>query len=117
MRHEHLTCSLMEVTAGYHPTALEFEDVAAAIGLDKTSVGRGTAVFDTNGKILDRRFNLACHYDPATASINPNEARWRRRPSLALGGRVGRWQVWSDGHQPNQRQDLRPTRPCGKADE
>ena len=44
MRHEHLTCSLMEVTAGYHPTALEFEDVGAAIGLDKTSVGRGTAL-------------------------------------------------------------------------
>jgi tetratricopeptide (TPR) repeat protein len=39
----------MEVTAGYHSTAFEFEDVAAAIGLDKTSVRRGTAVFDTNG--------------------------------------------------------------------
>jgi hypothetical protein len=59
MRHEHLTCWLMEVTAGYHPTALEYEDVAAEIGLDKISGGRGAAVFDMNGKLLDRRSNLA----------------------------------------------------------
>src|SRR4029450_6438756 len=39
----------MQVVAGYHPTALEIEEVAAAIGLDKTSGGRGTAVFDSNG--------------------------------------------------------------------
>ena len=39
----------MQVVEGYHPTALEIEEVAAAIGLDKTSGGRGTAVFDSNG--------------------------------------------------------------------
>jgi hypothetical protein len=39
----------MEVVAGYHPTVVELENVAAEIGLDKTSGGRGTAVFDSNG--------------------------------------------------------------------
>ena len=39
----------MEVVAGYYPTAVELEDVAAAIGLDKTCGGRGTAIFDSNG--------------------------------------------------------------------
>src|SRR5262249_56889326 len=39
----------MQVVAGYHPTTLEIEEVAAAIGLDKTSGGRGTAIFDSNG--------------------------------------------------------------------
>jgi hypothetical protein len=39
----------MEVVAGYHPTTVELEDVAAEIGLDKTCGGRGTAVFDSNG--------------------------------------------------------------------
>lgn len=39
----------MQVVAGYHPTALQLEEVAAVIGLDKTSGGRGTAVFDSNG--------------------------------------------------------------------
>ena len=39
----------MQVVAGYHPTTVQLEEVAAAIGLDKTSGGRGTAVFDSNG--------------------------------------------------------------------
>ncbi len=39
----------MEVVAGFYPTAVELEDVAAEIGLDKTCGGRGTAVFDSNG--------------------------------------------------------------------
>jgi hypothetical protein len=39
----------MEVVAGFDPTAVELEDVAAEIGLDKTCGGRGTAVFDSNG--------------------------------------------------------------------
>jgi hypothetical protein len=39
----------MEVVAGFHPTAMELEDVAAEIGLDKTCGGRGTAIFDSNG--------------------------------------------------------------------
>ena len=43
------TAMRMQVVAGYHATNLEFEDVAAEIGLDKTSGGRGTAVFDSNG--------------------------------------------------------------------
>ena len=36
----------IEVRAGYAPTTLEYEDIAAKIGLDKTSGGRGTAIFD-----------------------------------------------------------------------
>jgi hypothetical protein len=39
----------MEVVDGYHPTAVQLEDVAAEIGLDKTCGGRGTAVFDSTG--------------------------------------------------------------------
>src|SRR5262249_14464242 len=39
----------MTVIAGYEPTTLQYEDVAAAIGLDKTCGGRGTAIFDSNG--------------------------------------------------------------------
>ena len=39
----------MEVRAGRHPSSVQFEDVARKIGLDKTSGGRGTAVFDYNG--------------------------------------------------------------------
>jgi tetratricopeptide (TPR) repeat protein len=39
----------MDVVDGYQPTMLEMEEVAAAIGLDKTSGGRGTAVFDATG--------------------------------------------------------------------
>src|SRR6201996_7730097 len=36
----------MEMKAGYEKPTLEFEDIAAKIGLDKTSAGRGIAVFD-----------------------------------------------------------------------
>jgi hypothetical protein len=39
----------MEVVAGWHPTAVQLEDVATEIGLDKTCGGRGTAIFDSNG--------------------------------------------------------------------
>jgi tetratricopeptide (TPR) repeat protein len=39
----------MEVKAGRHRSAIEFEDVASRIGLDKTSAGRGTAIFDMDG--------------------------------------------------------------------
>ena len=39
----------MELKIGHHPSKLQFEDVAAKIGLDKTSGGRGTAVFDMDG--------------------------------------------------------------------
>lgn len=39
----------MEMKVGQHPPTVEFEDVAAGIGLDKTSAGRGTAIFDSNG--------------------------------------------------------------------
>lgn len=41
--------SRMEVVAGYEPTTIVMEEVAAEIGLDKVSGGRGTAVFDSNG--------------------------------------------------------------------
>ena len=34
---------------GFHPTAVELEEVAARIGLDKTSGGRGSAVADLDG--------------------------------------------------------------------
>jgi ASPIC and UnbV/FG-GAP-like repeat len=39
----------MEVVAGFYPTRVAFENVATEVGLDKTSGGRGTAVFDSNG--------------------------------------------------------------------
>ncbi len=39
----------MEARDGFHPTAVELEEVAAEIGLDKTAGGRGTAVFDLDG--------------------------------------------------------------------
>src|SRR5207245_2495888 len=38
----------MEMKAGYAPTKLCYDNIAARIGLDKTSGGRGTAVFDYN---------------------------------------------------------------------
>ena len=38
----------MEMKAGQAPTALRYEDIAARIGLDKTSGGRGSAIFDYN---------------------------------------------------------------------
>ena len=39
----------VEMATGYVPTALRYRDVAEEIGLDKTSGGRGTAVFDIDG--------------------------------------------------------------------
>ena len=36
----------MAVKAGYEKPTVEYEDIAAKIGLDKTSAGRGIAVFD-----------------------------------------------------------------------
>lgn len=41
--------SQMKILAGFEPTTVRMEEVAAEIGLDKTSGGRGTAVFDSNG--------------------------------------------------------------------
>ncbi len=38
----------MEERGGYAKPTVEFEDVAAKVGLDKTSAGRGLAVFDYN---------------------------------------------------------------------
>ena len=38
----------MELKAGYEPARVQFENIAAKIGLDKISAGRGTAVFDFN---------------------------------------------------------------------
>jgi hypothetical protein len=38
----------MEMKAGYEPTKIQYEDIAAKVGLDKTSAGRGTAIFDYN---------------------------------------------------------------------
>ncbi len=39
----------MEVRAGHEHTEVEFEDVTLKVGIDKTSAGRGTAVFDMDG--------------------------------------------------------------------
>ncbi len=39
----------MEVRSGREESEVEFEEVAREIGLDKTSAGRGTAVFDMDG--------------------------------------------------------------------
>ncbi|MGD0569311.1 MAG: FG-GAP-like repeat-containing protein [Candidatus Sulfotelmatobacter sp.] len=38
----------MELKAGYEPARVQFENIAAQIGLDKICAGRGTAVFDYN---------------------------------------------------------------------
>lgn len=44
----------MEMRVGNDATAVRFEDIAARIGLDKTSAGRGIAVFDyDNDGLLD----------------------------------------------------------------
>ena len=42
----------MTIQAGYEETSIQMEEVAVEIGLDKTSGGRGTAVFDSNGNGL-----------------------------------------------------------------
>ena len=39
----------IEIKVGRHPSKLQFEEIASKIGLDKTSGGRGTAVFDMDG--------------------------------------------------------------------
>ena len=39
----------MQVRSGRGQTHLHFEDISSRVGLDKTSGGRGTAVFDYNG--------------------------------------------------------------------
>ncbi|HEX4346673.1 MAG TPA: FG-GAP-like repeat-containing protein [Vicinamibacterales bacterium] len=39
----------MQVRSGKQPTALALDDIASRVGLDKTSGGRGTAVFDYDG--------------------------------------------------------------------
>ena len=39
----------VEMRAGHAPTVLRYRDVAAEIGLDKTSGGRGTAIVDLDG--------------------------------------------------------------------
>ncbi len=46
----------MEARDGYHPTAVRLEDVAAELGLDKTSGGRGSVVADFHG---DGRLDVA----------------------------------------------------------
>jgi tetratricopeptide (TPR) repeat protein len=38
----------MEMKVGYEKPVVEFEDIAIKVGLDKTSAGRGLAVFDYN---------------------------------------------------------------------
>jgi len=39
----------LEMAAGLHPSAVRYEEVGPRIGLDKTSGGRGSAVFDFDG--------------------------------------------------------------------
>jgi tetratricopeptide (TPR) repeat protein len=46
----------MEMKTGWNATSLEYEDIAARAGLDKTSGGRGIAVFDYDG---DGRLDVA----------------------------------------------------------
>ena len=46
----------MEMKVGWAPTSIEYEDIAAQCGLDKTSGGRGIAVFDYDG---DGRLDVA----------------------------------------------------------
>jgi tetratricopeptide (TPR) repeat protein len=50
----------MEVKAGHEPNTVRYEDIAARLGLDKTSAGRGTAIFDYNNDgLLDIAFSGA----------------------------------------------------------
>ena len=51
----------MEMKAGYATPTVEFEDIAAKIGLDKTSAGRGLAVFDYNNDGLLDVIIVAAH--------------------------------------------------------
>ena len=46
----------MEMKAGFGRPTVQFEDIAARIGLDKTSGGRGTAIFDYDN---DGRLDIA----------------------------------------------------------
>jgi hypothetical protein len=46
----------MEMQVGWAPTSIEYEDIAGRVGLDKTSGGRGIAVFDYDG---DGRLDVA----------------------------------------------------------
>src|SRR5258708_7341888 len=51
----------MEVTAGFEKPTVEFEDIALKVGLDKTSGGRGVAIFDyDNDGYLD--IVMACAF-------------------------------------------------------
>jgi tetratricopeptide (TPR) repeat protein len=50
----------MELKAGYAPARVQFEDIAARIGIDKICAGRGTAVFDYNNDgLLDVAISAA----------------------------------------------------------
>jgi tetratricopeptide (TPR) repeat protein len=46
----------MDMKVGWAPTSIEYEDIAGRTGLDKTSGGRGIAVFDYDG---DGRLDVA----------------------------------------------------------
>ena len=66
----------MEVKAGRHPSRVQFEDVSQKIGLDKTSGGRGCAIFDVDGDgYLD--VVLACANAGCTVYRNNGDGTFR----------------------------------------
>ena len=56
----------MELKVGYEKPTVEFEDIAGKIGLDKTSAGRGLAVFDYNNDGLLDVVISAAHGGPGS---------------------------------------------------
>ena len=62
----------MEARDGHRPIAVTFEDIASKIGLDKTSGGRGSAVFDAHG---DGRLDVAFAGAHAGVSLFRNDGQ------------------------------------------
>jgi len=51
----------MEMKVGYEASSVHYDDIATRLGLDKTSAGRGTAIFDYNNDGLQDIVFTAAH--------------------------------------------------------